>query len=169
MPRYDYPGYSPTSDPFMKYRPKSKGKYHGGTDTPAEAGTPVYAEYDGKVFRSGSIYGYGNTVVVESTAADGSKFYELYGHLGPDPLPQLGAPVYAGKQIPGAFVGSQAYVNKFPGADIKGSHLHREIIHGEAPINQFEQNFGINSSNIRSRIAYEAPQTARPDVHYLFN
>jgi murein DD-endopeptidase MepM/ murein hydrolase activator NlpD len=134
MPKYDFPGYSPTSDAFMKYRPKSEGNYHGGTDTPAAAGTPVYSEYDGKVFRSGTIYGYGKAVVVEFKAADGSTVRALYGHLGPDPLPQPGDPVYAGKPIPGAFVGSEKYVNSFEGANIRGSHLHREIIHEKARI-----------------------------------
>src|SRR5215472_10437862 len=120
MPEYNYPGYSPTSHPFMEARPNSTFGYHGGADSPADAGTPVYAEYGGTVFRSGPIYGYGNSVIVRSTAGDGSTFYELYGHLGPGPLPAPDTPVTGGLQIPGAAIGSQDYVNSFPGANIKG-------------------------------------------------
>jgi murein DD-endopeptidase MepM/ murein hydrolase activator NlpD len=150
MPRYNYPGYYPPSTRFMAPRPKSKFGHHGGVDSPAEAGTPVYAEYDGEVFRSGEIHGYGKAIVVKSKAADGSTFYELYGHLGPDSLPQRGDKVQAGKPILGAFIGSKQYVNSFKGADITGPHLHREIIHPGANIHP-EEGFGPVSSDVTYR------------------
>jgi len=150
MPQYNYPGYTATSHGFMELRPTSTYGYHGGVDSPAAPGTPVYGEYDGTVFRSGPINGYGMSVVVQSTAADGSTFYELYGHLGPGPLPVPGTDVSAGNPIPGAVIGSQSYVNSFPGANIEGSHLHREIISGNAPINSAE-NLGLVSSDVTYR------------------
>lgn len=87
MPEYKYPGYGPTNENWLTPRAKTKGGYHGGSDNPAKPGTPVYAQYDGEIFRTGKIDGYGMSVVVKSRAPDGTVFYQLYGHLGPDPLP----------------------------------------------------------------------------------
>jgi murein DD-endopeptidase MepM/ murein hydrolase activator NlpD len=83
-------------DPFPVPRPDTKFGWHGGADYAAREGTAVPVEYAGKVFRSGPIYGYGPAVVVESRAPDGTKFYALYGHLGPGSLPAPGTPVEAG-------------------------------------------------------------------------
>src|SRR5215510_6409647 len=90
---YKFPGFGPSRHLFLELRPGSKGGVHGGVDTSAPAGTPVYAEYDGTVYRSGPIGGYGMAVIVRSKARDGSWFYELYGHLGPGPLPKPGTPI----------------------------------------------------------------------------
>ena len=70
--------------------PTSKGGYHGGADNAAKPGTPVYAEYGGEVYRSGPITGYGMSVIVKTTAPDGTVFYHLYGHLGPAPIADSG-------------------------------------------------------------------------------
>lgn len=147
------------SHAFREARPKSKFGFHGGEDRPAPAGTPVPAQFDGKVFRSGSIYGYGNAVVVESTAPNGRKFYTLYGHLGPDGLPAVGADVKAGKSLLGN-VGTEAFVNSFPGADIKGTHLHWEIISDKAGLHQ-NGPLGIVSSDTAHR--------ANPDTFDINN
>src|SRR5438105_4826999 len=100
MAKYKYPGYGDTSHGFLEPRPGSVGGYHAAEDLPAAAGTPVYASYDGKVFRSGLIKGYGMAVVVESVAPNGQRFYQLYAHLGPDSLPAPGTPIAAYKPIP---------------------------------------------------------------------
>jgi hypothetical protein len=70
MPEYKYPGYGPTRENWLTYRPKTIGGYHGGNDNPAPAGTPVYAQYDGEVFRSGNINGYGLAVVVRTRVTE---------------------------------------------------------------------------------------------------
>jgi len=106
MARYNYPGYGPTLEGWLGARPGTKGGYHGGTDNPADAGTPVYSEHDGEIFRNGPISGYGMSVIVRSIAPDGTPFYELYGHLGPDPLPPPRTLVKAGERIPGAVIGT---------------------------------------------------------------
>src|ERR1700760_1054766 len=146
MPRYNKPGYGPTGEGWLGARPGTVGGYHGGTDNPADAGTPVYAEYGGKIFRSGVLNGYGMSVIVESTAPDGTRFRELYGHLGPGPLPAPGTNVDAGQPIPGAVIGTKEYVRS-KGGLTTGPHLHREIISGQAPL-QKEGGLGIYSSDI---------------------
>ena len=146
MSKYDFPGYSATPHGFLEPRPGSKGGYHGGADYAAPAGTPVYAEYGGRVFRSGLINGYGMAVVIESTSPNGTKFYQLYGHLGPGPLADPDTPIKAGEPIPGAMVGSEAFVKQFANPNYKGTHLHREIISQSAPINK-TGSFGIYSSD----------------------
>jgi len=50
MPRYNYPGYKSTGEGWLGARPDTVGGYHGGTDNPAIAGTPVYAEHAVKCF-----------------------------------------------------------------------------------------------------------------------
>jgi len=141
-----YPGYAPTSHGFLESRPDSVGGYHGGADNAAAPRTPVYAQYGGEIFRSGLIHGYGMAVVVKSTAPDGTKFYQLYGHLGPGPLPAPGTPVTADQPIPGAVIGTKEYVQRMGGIT-SGPHLHREIISGNAPLNP-DGRFGVNSSDI---------------------
>jgi len=151
MPEYKYPGYGPTDDNWLTPRAKTKGGYHGGTDNRAKAGTPVYAQYSGEIFRTGNIDGYGMSVVVKSKAPDGTVFYQLYGHLGPDPLPPPGTPVVADQPIPGAVIGTKEYVKGLGGLTT-GPHLHREIISGRAPLNKDpKQTFGIWSSDIKHK------------------
>ncbi|WP_410052078.1 M23 family metallopeptidase [Bradyrhizobium sp. SZCCHNS30592] len=146
MPRYEYPGYGPSGDGWLTKRPGTKGGYHGGTDNPAKPNTPVYAEYSGKIFRSGVIAGYGRAVVVESVAPDGTKFRALYGHLGPGDLPEPGTPIAAGQPIPGAVIGTKDYVQSMGGLST-GPHLHREIISGNAHL-KADGSFGIYSSEV---------------------
>jgi murein DD-endopeptidase MepM/ murein hydrolase activator NlpD len=143
---YRFHGYAPTSHGFLESRPDSKGGYHGGADNAAAPGTPVYAEYGGKVFRSGCIKGYGMSVVIKTTAPDGTPFYQLYGHLGPGPLPAPGTSIEAGKQIPGAEVGTTQYVHQMGGIS-SGPHLHREIISGKVKLNP-NGPLGVISSDI---------------------
>jgi murein DD-endopeptidase MepM/ murein hydrolase activator NlpD len=146
---YGFPYGPDASHPFREARPKSKFGFHGGEDRPAPAGTPVPAQFDGTVFRSGPIDGYGNAVVVESIAPNGRKFRTLYGHLGPDGLPTAGTDVTAGQSLLGN-VGTEAFVNSFPPANIKGTHLHWEIIGGDAKLNP-EGPLGIVSSDVSYR------------------
>ncbi|CCE04119.1 conserved hypothetical protein; putative metalloendopeptidase related [Bradyrhizobium sp. STM 3843] len=149
MPRYEYPGYKSSGEGWLDARPGTKGGYHGGTDSPARAGTPVYAEHGGKVFRSGPINGYGMSVIVKSIAPDGTPFYELYGHLGPGPLPDPGGEIAAGQPIPGAVIGETGYVNKMGGIST-GPHLHREIISGKVRLNE-KGGLGLYSSEVKHR------------------
>jgi hypothetical protein len=149
MSRYNYPGYKSTGEGWLGARAGTKGGYHGGTDNPADAETPVYAEHGGRVFRSGQINGYGMSVIVESTAPDGTRFYELYGHLGPGPLPDPGAEIKAGEPIPGAVIGTKKYVQS-KGGITSGPHLHREIISGNVRLNP-KDGLGIYSSKIEHK------------------
>jgi murein DD-endopeptidase MepM/ murein hydrolase activator NlpD len=149
MPRYDYPGYKFTGEGWLGARPGTKCGYHGGTDNPAAAGTPVYAEHGGKVFRSGPISGYGMSVIVKSIAADGTPFYELYGHLGPGRLPPPDSEVVAGKPIPGAVIGETEYVRSKGGIS-SGPHLHRETISGKVRLNP-NGGLGLYSSEINHK------------------
>ena len=157
MPRYNYPGYGPRGDDWLTKRPGTVGGYHGGSDNPAAAGTPVYSEYTGKIFRSGTIAGYGRSVIVKSVAPDGTTFYALYGHLGPGDLPIPGTDVVAGRPIPGAVIGSQKYVQSMSGLST-GPHLHREIISGNVRLNE-TGGLGLYSSQIEHR--------ADPDTFYI--
>jgi peptidase M23-like protein len=147
MSKYNYPGYKPTSDGFLTARPKSRGGYHGGTDNAAAPGTPVYAQYGGKVFRSGPINGYGMAVIVKSEAPDGTRFYQLYGHLGPGPLPPPGTPVTADQPIPGAVIGTTEYVRSIAQGITQGPHVHREIISENATLNESDR-LGTDSSDL---------------------
>ncbi len=166
MPEYKYPGYGPTKENWLTPRAKTKGGYHGGSDNPAEPGTPVYAQYNGEIFRTGKIDGYGMAVVVKSKAPDGTVFYQLYGHLGPDPLPAPGTPVVADQPIPGAVIGTKKYVQD-QGGLTSGPHLHREIISGRAPLHSDpKEGFGIYSSDITHKADPDAFDINRPVFPY---
>lgn len=166
MPEYKYPGYGATTENWLTPRAKTKGGYHGGSDNPAKPGTPVYAQHGGEVFRSGNIAGYGMSVVVKSTAPDGTVFYQLYGHLGPDQLPAPGTPIAADQPIPGAVIGTKDYV-RAQGGLTSGPHLHREIISGKAPLNADPNKpFGIYSSDITHKADPDAFDIDRPVFPY---
>ncbi|WP_426408306.1 peptidoglycan DD-metalloendopeptidase family protein [Bradyrhizobium ganzhouense] len=166
MPEYKYPGYGPTKENWLTPRAKTKGGYHGGSDNPAEPGTPVYAQYGGEIFRTGRIDGYGMSVVVKSKAPDGTVFYQLYGHLGPDQLPAPGTPVVANQPIPGAVIGTTKYVQD-QGGLTTGPHLHREIISGKAPLNADpNKRFGIYSSDITHKADPDVFDIDRPAFPY---
>jgi murein DD-endopeptidase MepM/ murein hydrolase activator NlpD len=89
------------------------------------------------------------SVIVESIAPDGTRFYELYGHLGPGPLPAPGTEIAAGQPIPGAVIGETKYVISQGGMST-GPHLHREIISAKKPLNA-EGGLGLYSSEIRRK------------------
>jgi murein DD-endopeptidase MepM/ murein hydrolase activator NlpD len=156
---YNFPGFTPSHE-FREPRPKSKFGFHGGQDLSARSGTPVPARFSGTVFRSGAIHGYGNAVIVESIAPNGKVFYTLYGHLGADGLPAVGTDIKGGTSVLGT-VGSEAFVNSFPGAKIKGSHLHLEIISGKAKIAR-EGSLGIVSSDVTHRADPETFNIGNP-------
>jgi Peptidase family M23 len=169
MTEYNYPGYGRTRENWLTSRPNTVGGFHGGNDNPAAPGTPVYAQYGGQVFRSGNIKGYGMAVVVKSIAADGRPFYQLYGHLGPDPLPAPGTPVAADKPIPGAVIGTKEYVQRMGGIT-SGPHLHREIISGGAPLQKDpKRGFGIFSSDITYKADPDAFDINHPVFPYQNN
>ncbi|MGY4307192.1 hypothetical protein ACVIJ6_004435 [Bradyrhizobium sp. USDA 4369] len=164
MPRYNYPGYGPRGDDWLTKRPGTVGGYHGGSDNPAAAGTPVYSEYTGKIFRSGTIAGYGRSVIVRSVAPDGTTFYALYGHLGPGDLPIPGTDVVAGKPILGAVIGSKEYVQSMSGLST-GPHLHREIISGNVRLKE-TGGLGLYSSQIKHRADPDTFDINHPSFPY---
>lgn len=106
------------------------------------------------------------SVVVKSTAPDGSIFYQLYGHLGPDQLPAPGTPIAADQPIPGAVIGTKDYV-RAQGGLTSGPHLHREIISGNVPLNADPNKpFGIYSSDITHKADPDAFDIDRPFFPY---
>lgn len=64
-------GYGSRTSPI-----KGKGEFHTGLDIPAPTGTKIYAAESGKVIKSGSINGYGYTVIIDH----GNGLSTLYGH-----------------------------------------------------------------------------------------
>jgi hypothetical protein len=92
----------------------------------------------------------GMSVIVESTAPDGTRFYELYGHLGPGPLPAPDTEIVAGEPIPGATIGTKEYVQSTMRGLTSGPHLHREIISGRFQLNK-EGGLGLYSSEIEHK------------------
>ena len=64
-------GYGSRTSPI-----KGKGEFHTGLDIPAPTGTKIYAAESGKVINSGSINGYGYTVIIDH----GNGLSTLYGH-----------------------------------------------------------------------------------------
>ena len=64
-------GYGSRTSPI-----KGKGEFHTGLDIPAPTGTKIYAAESGRVINSGSINGYGYTVIIDH----GNGLSTLYGH-----------------------------------------------------------------------------------------
>ena len=64
-------GYGSRTSPI-----KGKGEFHPGLDIPAPTGTAICAAESGKVISSGSINGYGYTVIIDH----GNGLSTLYGH-----------------------------------------------------------------------------------------
>lgn len=86
---------------------RSNGKkFHDGLDIAAEPGTYVYSPFSGKISRIDSSFSpgeyrevsYGNFVTVESTDANGNKFYLRYCHLNYT-LVEFGDEIEAGQVI----------------------------------------------------------------------
>jgi hypothetical protein len=100
MSQYKYTGYKPTTDNWLTSRPDTKFGFHGGNDNPAPAGTPVYAENDGTVFRSGNINGYGLAVLSSDLpdAASGAGSPPLAPTPNGAWSPPLG--IFSGKPMP---------------------------------------------------------------------
>jgi murein DD-endopeptidase MepM/ murein hydrolase activator NlpD len=56
--------------------------WNANTGGDTDCGAPVYAAADGRItFAEDSGAGWGNVVIIEHTAADGTKIQSLYGHL----------------------------------------------------------------------------------------
>ena len=114
-------GYGPRPDPFHPGQIEN----HPGQDFAAPAGTDVPAASEGIVVYSGyNAGGYGNTVIIELTGADGQTYYTLYAHLNGVDMPHLGQGVVAGAII--GEVGSTGHST--------GPHLHFEILDDDAPV-----------------------------------
>lgn len=102
----------PVVAPVSSYYGPRWGRNHAGIDLAANQGTPIRAARDGKVALSGSIKGYGNTVILDHP--DGSR--TLYAHCE-RLLVKQGQQVKQGQTI--ATVGSTGHST--------GPHLHFEI------------------------------------------
>ncbi|MEX1997774.1 MAG: M23 family metallopeptidase [Candidatus Andersenbacteria bacterium] len=75
--------------------------YHTGVDIEYADNLgkiPVQAISDGKVIQAGHVSGYGGVVVIEHQLS-GTIRLALYGHLDPQDLPPVGAPVKQGETI----------------------------------------------------------------------
>lgn len=99
-------------------------RLHLGVDIWADAGTPVYSPFEGKVhsFRDNNNFGdYGPTIILEYFFY-GIKFYALYGHLNRKSLEGL----YPGKNIQQneliAKFGTEAENGNWP------PHLHLQLM-----------------------------------------
>lgn len=97
--------------------------YKGRIDIPVRAAADGIVVYSG--INGNNLYGkvnggkgYGNTVILEHTGANGSKLYTLYGHLGGDSMPRLGDIINRGQRISDA--------GNTGGSD--GIHIHFEIL-----------------------------------------
>jgi murein DD-endopeptidase MepM/ murein hydrolase activator NlpD len=100
-------GYGWRDDPI-----RHTWKFHGGTDFPADPGTPVAAAGDGVVVFAGRKGGYGNVIYVDH----GGGVVTLYGHLRRIEVKQ-DATVTAGERI--GQVGQTGRAT--------GPHLHFEV------------------------------------------
>lgn len=94
------------------------GRNHAGIDLAADHGDDIRASRDGRVVLSGTVSGYGETVILEH--ADGTR--TLYAHAS-KLLVAAGEQVKQGELI--ALVGSTG--------NSTGPHLHFEIIVGDRP------------------------------------
>jgi murein DD-endopeptidase MepM/ murein hydrolase activator NlpD len=112
---FAWPVIAPISSP---YGPR-EGRNHNGLDLAANMGEPIKAARDGEVILSGTVPGYGETVILQHS--DGSK--TLYGHAS-RLLVKAGERVRQGEVI--AEVGSTGRST--------GPHLHFEIIVNSKPL-----------------------------------
>jgi murein DD-endopeptidase MepM/ murein hydrolase activator NlpD len=93
---------------------------HRGDDWAASAGTSISAAAAGQVVFSGSMSGYGNTVVLRHEI-NGEYYYSLYAHMQDIPTLNKGAWV-----LPGESVGQVGNT----GGRSTGPHLHFEVLAG---------------------------------------
>jgi murein DD-endopeptidase MepM/ murein hydrolase activator NlpD len=110
-------------------------RLHLGVDIWGDAGTPVYAPFDGKVhsFQDNNTLGdYGPAIILQHNL-DGLALYSLYGHLSRKSLEglTLGQPVSKNQQI--ATLGNNQENGQWP------PHLHFQLMfdmegkHGDYP------------------------------------
>ena len=100
-------GYGSRTSPI-----KGKSEFHTGLDIPAPMGTPIHAAEDGIVINSGSIRGYGYTIIINH----GNGLCTLYGHNS-SLIAKVGQTVKRGDVI--ALAGSTGYST--------GPHCHFEV------------------------------------------
>ncbi|AUH70586.1 MULTISPECIES: transglycosylase family protein [Gordonia] len=101
------------------------GVMHQGLDMGSQAGTPMYAAYDGVVDKAGEATGFGQWIVLRHNIG-GKRVDTVYGHMFPqDLMVKPGQKVTAGQQI--AKVGYNGEVSP-PGPG--GAHLHFEVWEG---------------------------------------
>jgi hypothetical protein len=101
------------------------GAMHQGLDLGSQAGTPMYAAYDGVVDKAGPATGFGQWIVLRHNI-NGKRVDTVYGHMFPqDLMVKTGQRITAGQQI--AKVGYNGEVSP-PGPG--GAHLHFEVWEG---------------------------------------
>ncbi len=100
-------GYGSRTSPIS-----GRGEFHTGLDIPAPTGTPVHAAADGVIIKSGTINGYGYTIIINH----GSGLSTLYGHNS-RLVAKVGQSVKRGDVV--ALVGSTGYAT--------GPHCHFEV------------------------------------------
>lgn len=95
---------------------KGASTFHKGIDIAANAGKPVTAPANGRVFFSGAAGGYGNCIQINHGNINGVEVTSLYGHLSTI-LVENGQVVSQGQEI--GLVGSSGIST--------GPHLHFEV------------------------------------------
>lgn len=116
-------GYGYRPDPFKP----GETEFHTGVDFKAPIGTPIPAASDGEVVYSRfNKAGFGNTVIIRTTGADGKTlYYTQYSHMvGPGAA--FGTKVRAGEVI--GQVGSTGRS--------RAPHFHFEVLRSDAPVNK---------------------------------
>ena len=108
---------------WRKHPVTGEKKFHSGIDYAAPKGTDVPAAYEGEVYFTGYVKGYGNTVVIKSSTNDGKIFYSLYAHLD-----SINVNV-------GEYINTGDIIGKVGNTGVStGPHLHFEIITDNNPL-----------------------------------
>ncbi|MGY5880057.1 MAG: aminotransferase class III-fold pyridoxal phosphate-dependent enzyme [Candidatus Thorarchaeota archaeon] len=123
--RYDEPRLIYSGDQYTSAGNETR-TIHIATDLMVEAGSPVFAVFDGIIHSfqdNDKPLDYGPTIIIEhKTTPEGPSFYVLYGHLSRDSLSELevGKIVKKGEQI--------ATVGEYPENGGWLPHLHFQLI-----------------------------------------